>query len=310
MLKKLIYSFVALIIFSAAIQQQNEKFIQSGDATLFCKILGSGSPIIVIHGGAGYLTHDHLLPHLEPLANHNQLIFYDQRGLGRSTGAIDAEHINLKTYLEDIETIRISLGAKKVSLLGHSWGSFLAVRYAILYPESVDKLILVSSMPASSNDLGLFFIELQKRLAPYHEKLEKIESSELYLSGDPETVENDQKLVFQTYMFCPENISKLNLWKSQKANQNSFKVWEIFKEQIFMKPYDITLQLKAIESPTLILHGDADPIPYVIAERLNAAIPDSKLIKIEQSGHFPFVEQPDCFFKAIENFLFQTGSLP
>lgn len=303
MLKKIIYAFVALIIFSAATPQHNEKFIQAPGATLFSEIIGSGSPVIVIHGGAGYLTHDHLLPHMEPLAKHNQVIFYDQRGLGRSTGEINPENINLNTYLEDIETIRLSLGAKKVSLLGHSWGSFLAVRYAIRYPESVDKLILVSSMPASSNDLGLFFTELQKRLAPYHEKIEKIESSELYLSGDPETVANDQKLVFQTYMFCPENITKLNLRNSQKANQNGFKVWEIFKEQIFRKPYDITSQLSSIQRPTLILHGDADPIPFVIAEHLNRAIPNSKLIKIEQSGHFPFVEQPECFFKAIEDFL-------
>jgi hypothetical protein len=52
---------------------------------------------------------------------------------------------------------------------------------------------------------------------PYQEKLDKIESSELYLSGDPRTVENQLKFVFQTYMYYPENINKLNLWKSQKA---------------------------------------------------------------------------------------------
>jgi len=58
-----------------------------------------------------------------------------------------------------------------------------------------------------------------------------------------------------------------------------------------------------LRCPTLIIHGDDDPIPFVTAENLKAAIPSSKLIKIDQCGHFPFVEQPEEFFNAINDFL-------
>lgn len=313
MLKKLFYSFVALLILlnpvetiataTSSQEKIDEKFIQTTGAELFCRILGSGSPLIVIHGGAGYITHDYLLPHMEPLAKNNLVVFYDQRGLGRSTGELNPENINIKTYIEDIEAIRSFLGVKKISLLGHSWGGFLAMHYAFLHPESIDKLILVASMPGSSDDLGLFFTEITKRLTPYQEKLEKIESSELYLSGDPQTVENQLKIVFQTYMYCPENVNKLNLLKTKKAILNGFKVWDIFKEQIFMKPYDLTNDMSTLQCPTLIIHGDADPTPFSAAENLKEVIPSSKLIKINQCGHFPFVEQPEVFFKVIKDFL-------
>lgn len=297
----LIYFILSLLpIFS--VQGTEEKFIQANGAELFTKVMGSGNPLVVLHGGAGFLTHDYLLPHLEPLAENNLVVFYDQRGLGKSTGDITPEQINIKTYVEDIEAIRTSLGLKKISLLGHSWGAFLALHYAMAHPENLDQMILIGSMPISSNDLGLFFKELTERLAPYQEKLKQLESSQSYLSGDPTTVAEDQTITFQTYLYSPDNITKINLWRSQKAILNGFKVWDIFKEQIFMKPYDLTANLKTVQTPTLIIHGEEDVIPFVTAVHLHEAIPNSKLVKIEQSGHFSFVEQPETVFQAIHNF--------
>lgn len=280
-----------------------ETYIKTEGATLYAETSGSGAPLIILHGGLGYLTHDYLLPYMDRLAKDNLVVLYDQRALGKSTGDPVPEQINLHTYIEDLDAVRASLGAKKISLLGHSFGSFLALHYALTHPESVDKLILTSSMPITSQDLSLFFPELAKRFAPYQEELQKIESSEAYLSGDPETVQNQLRIVFQTYMYDPENIKKVNLYRSQKEILNGFKVWDIFKEELFMKPYDMTDQLKKLTNKTLILHGDSDPIPYVTAEHMKDAIPSSTLIKIKQSGHFPFVEQPEPFFKAITEFL-------
>lgn len=280
-----------------------EKFISVENAELFCKMMGSGKPLIVLHGGAGYLTHDYLLPHLEYLAKNNLLIFYDQRGLGKSTGELTPEQINLKTYVNDIESIRKILGAKRVSLIGHSFGGLLAMNYALSCPDSVDRIILSNSMIASSCDLGLFFSELTKRIAPYQSEIQELESSALFQKGDPETVAHVCKLYFQTYMYNPENVRKLNLCKTQKENVKGAKVWEIFKNQIFMQPFDILSKIKMIRCPTLIIHGNEDAIPLVSSEHIHDAINSSELVKIEQCGHFPFVEQPALFFKAIDNFL-------
>lgn len=298
MLRTFLYAFVFL--FNQVSAEFEEKFISApGGAELYCKIMGQGSPLIVLHGGAGFLTHDYFLPHLERLAENNLVIFYDQRGLGKSSGDITTDQINLTTYVEDIEVIRKSIGANKIALLGHSWGGFLGMHYAFAHPESVDQLILVGTMPVSTSDLGLFFAELGKRFAPYQEELDKIAASELYLSGDPSTVVKNLSISFQTYMYHPENINKLNLWMPQAANLRGLKVWDIFRENVFMKPYDLTPELKKLTCPTLIIHGDADIIPFVTAEHIHAVIPGSKLVKIDQCGHFPFVEQPEAFFKAL-----------
>lgn len=290
------YLFLLLAVFSLSAE---EKFIQVSGAELYCKTMGSGAPVIVLHGGAGYLTHEYLLPHLAPLADNHFVVFYDQRGQGQSTGMIDPEHINLKTYVEDLDAVRTSFGLKKVTLLGHSWGGFLALHYAFAHPEAVDKLILVDSMPVTSEDLMLFFPELGKRLEPYQKELKAIESSPAYLAGEPTAEATQLKMVFQTYMYNPQNIHKVNFLMTQQAILNGRKVWQILKEQIFMKPYDLSSQLAKLQIPTLIIHGDTDPIPYVTAEHAQALIPASKLVKIDQSGHFPFVEQPEVFFKSV-----------
>lgn len=280
-----------------------ERYIKTQDAELFSKSMGRGSPLIILHGGAGYLTHDYLLPHLQPLAERNLIIFYDQRGLGRSTGVISPEQINLKTYVEDIESVRKALGVEKVSLLGHSFGSFLGLHYALAHPESIDRLILVSSMPGSSDDLGLFFAELNRRMAPYQKEIQQIQSSDLFHAGEPKTHEKLQKLSFQAYLHNPQLVDKLNIYKTTQANLKANAVWEIFKEHVFTKPYNLLQELVKIQIPVLIIHGDSDVIPFITAEHLHAALPTSKIVKIAQSGHFPFVEQPELFLKAVDSFL-------
>src|SRR4051794_31845293 len=79
-------------------QQIHEKFIETDGSKLFCRIMGQGMPIVVIHGGAGCITQDYLLPYMARLAEQNLVIFYDQRGLSRSTGELSPEKINIQTY--------------------------------------------------------------------------------------------------------------------------------------------------------------------------------------------------------------------
>lgn len=155
-----------------------ERFIESGDAELFCKVGGKGEPLIVLHGGPG-MSHDYLLPYMKRLEKNNFVIFFDQRGCGKSTGEINAETINIATYLEDIEAIRKEFGFEKVSVLGHSWGGLLAMEYAIAYPQSIDKLILLDSMPKSCEDTVLFVNEYVTRMAPYANEMEAIKLSRI-----------------------------------------------------------------------------------------------------------------------------------
>lgn len=98
------------------------------------------------------------------------MIFYDQRCCGQSTGEINASTINIETFVEDLDRIRQELGYKKISILGHSWGGFLAMNYATSHSENVDRLILSNSLPASSEEYTLFS-QGRTRINSLHERI-------------------------------------------------------------------------------------------------------------------------------------------
>lgn len=103
--------------------------IKSQEADLFYKVIGSGTPIFVLHGGPG-MDHKYFLPHLENLGNTFQFIFFDQRICGKSSWDLDSTSINMSSFVKDIEAVRKHFQLEKINLLGHSWGGLLAMWYA------------------------------------------------------------------------------------------------------------------------------------------------------------------------------------
>src|SRR5207248_7381684 len=110
---------------------------------LFVHEEGAGPPVIVVHGGPG-LDSNYLAPDLQPLSQAHRVIYYDQRGSGRSTLS---NRVTADMLVSDLDALRQRLRLSKIALLGHSWGSGLAALYAAAHPESVSRLVLVSSMP-------------------------------------------------------------------------------------------------------------------------------------------------------------------
>ncbi len=312
MIKKLLYCLVILCSTSghyiqAALQKSdvtliNETWVPSGNGKLFCKTMGKGKPLIIIHGGPG-LTQDYLLPGLDKLAETNFVIFYDQRGCGRSTGEINDETMNIPSLVDDIDHIRKAFRFDKVSILGHSWGGFLAMHYAIAHPKAVDKLILSNSMPASSEDLSLFVNEVTRLTSPYQEELSKIKNSKQFQDGDPETIERYYRIIFRTYCFIPKKADLLNLRMPPIASVNGAKIYELIRENTFKKTFNLHASLKALNIPTLVIHGDVDAIPPLTAQHTHESIPGSKYILMKNCGHFPYIEEPDMYFNHLKNFL-------
>lgn len=278
-----------------------ELFVDASEAKLFCRAMGRGNPIIVIHGGPG-LTQDYLLPNMSKLAEQNFVIFYDQRGCGKSTGLITSESISLDSFLKDIESIRKHFDLEKVTLLGHSWGGFLGMHYAIAYPQSVNKLILLNSIPASSDEFFLFLEEYVRRTSPLQE-LHILKNKPEFAAGDPDIMERYYRLMFRTYCYDPEMADLLNLRMTREAALNGSKVYSLLSSGWLLKPYNLHESLKKLQNPTLIIHGDTDPIPLITAENIHKSIYNSKFFVIKNCGHFPYVEQPQELFRHLNYFL-------
>lgn len=277
-------------------------YISADKAELFCKTFGKGEPIIMIHGGPG-LSHDYLLPQMAKLAETYFVIFYDQRGCGLSTGELNAESIQIGTFIEDLEAIRRYFGYEKITILGHSWGAFLAMNYAIAYPKFVHKLILLNSLPPSSDEFSLFKQEWARRMAPYQNEIKGIMETPEFVKGEESTTQKYYQTIFGRYFYDPEKVKLLNLQMKPSAFLNGSKVYEIFSQNLLAKPFNLHDQIKQLDINTLIIHGDSDPVPPCTAQKLHESIRGSEYHLIKNCGHFPYVETPDELFLHLNNFL-------
>lgn len=303
MFKKLL---LCACLFISAVHAKEPKvkegFVPVENAKLFYRAIGKGQPLVVLHGGPG-LSQDYLLPQLYKLAKNNLVIFYDQRACGQSTGEINADTISIKTYVADLDAIRQAFKFKKISVLGHSWGGFLAMHYAIAHPEQVEKLILSNSMTASSEDFALFIQEYLRRMGPYQKDMDAIHETKEFAEGNPQMMEKMYRMIFRTYCYNPEKANLLFLTMSSSAFINGVKVNELFRNGVFMKPFNLHDSLKSLEIPTLVIHGDTDPIPPSTAKNIHESIKNSEFVLMKNCGHFPYVEDPDAYFEHLQKFL-------
>ena len=114
--------------------------------SLFVRRIGSGPPTVVLHGGPG-AHHDYLLPGFDALAVGRELIYYDQRGGGRSPVPRDVP-VGWTEQVADLEALRERWSLDRLTLAGYSWGALLALLYALDHPQRVERLALISPAPA------------------------------------------------------------------------------------------------------------------------------------------------------------------
>ena len=119
------------------------RVVVSPAVSLFYWVYGSGpDTAVVIHGGPG-LSQDYLVPALSGLLPGRTLIFYDQRGRGRSTVA-DTLALSPDSDVADLEAVRRRFGLARLTLIGHHWGAAIAGLYAMQHPEHVARILMIS----------------------------------------------------------------------------------------------------------------------------------------------------------------------
>jgi proline iminopeptidase len=265
------------------------------------------SPLLVLHGGPG-AHHDYLLPQMLRLARDHEVILYDQRGGGRSR-TDDRTPITWRTQVDDLALVVRELGLEPLSLVGYSFGGLIALRYAI---ESVGsggvlappaRRVLIDPAPITRVYRRKFEEEFASRQqSPDVRRLRDELSRSGLRERDPDAYRQRLfELGVAGYFARPERARDLTPFRVTGRVQQS--VWESLGD------YDLTPHLGAVHIPTLIVHGRQDPIPLASSESLARALPDARLVVLEDSGHVPYVEAPDGLFAAMEQFLSRTESL-
>jgi proline iminopeptidase len=271
---------------------------------LFVHEEGRGAPVIAVHGGPG-LDSNYLTPDLQPLARQHRVIYYDQRGSGRSTLS---ERVNVQTLVSDLDALRQRLGLSKVALLGHSWGGGLAALYAAAHPGAVSRLVLVSSMPLRAAGLEVFERNLRNRLTgDENERLNRVMDARVRATTESQDIETCREywaILLKAYYADPASVARSRAQPcggSGIALANGLRV----NASVFasLGNFDWTETMSRLRIPTLVIHGDEDPVPVESAVEWARTLPDARLLVLARSGHAPYVEQPDQFFRAVDQFL-------
>ena len=279
-----------------------------GSARLYVRQIGAGRPVVVVHGGPDF-GHDYLLPELDRLADDCRLVYYDQRGRGRSYAGDPPEDITMFGEVDDLECVRRSLGSEAVALLGHSWGCLLATEYALAHPEHVDRLILLGTAPASGAAARRLGRSLRAaRSAAASATMARLEADPAYRAGDLETDAAWYRIHFKPALQRPELLDDLVARLRRGSSAEGIVAARAIEQRLYdetwrANDYDLLARLQHLSVPTLLLHGDADFIPVELAREVADAIPGARLEVLADCGHFPFLDQPEKSYRAITRFL-------
>jgi proline iminopeptidase len=285
----------------------HEERVRISGADLYVRQIGAGPPIIVLHGGPDF-DHRYLLPDMDRLADAYRLIYYDQRGRGLSASGVNPEDVTLRSEIEDLDGLRRHLGLGNVTLLGHSFGTLIALEYAIRHPDRVSRLILMNPVPASHTDFKLFREERVRRWPSEMEERSALGATAGYKDGDPDAV-----AAYYRPHFRPALARRAHLERVLAALRASFTRDGILKaraiedrlmeETWLVESYDLFPQLARLAIPTLVLFGDREIIPEACATNIARAIPHASYVVFKNCGHFPYLESPDRTRRAIDKHL-------
>ncbi|HVA18031.1 MAG TPA: alpha/beta fold hydrolase, partial [Candidatus Dormibacteraeota bacterium] len=169
---------------SSDVYPMHEGFVDAHGVMIYYMMVGRGAPLLILHGGPG-ASHDYFLPYLLPLARHNELVFIDERGSGRSSKLSDPSGYTVENMVEDAEDVRQALHLGKITLLGHSAGGVLAQAYALKYQRNLTHLILCSTFPSTKQMNEVLAKEKASAPPDVQAKLDTMEKAGLFGHGLP-----------------------------------------------------------------------------------------------------------------------------
>lgn len=262
--------------------------------SIFERRLGEGRPTVVLHGGPG-AHHDYLLPGFDALAADRELLYYDQRGGGRSPVSRDTP-VGWREHVADLEELRQQWGLERLTLVGYSWGGLLALLYAVEFPGRVERLALVSPAPAWREAR----LEFERRfairnLAPelQRERLALRESG--LRERDPSGyAQRLFELSVVPYFSDPARARDLTPFRVTGRTQH--EVWTSLGD------YDLRPAISRLSLPAMVLHGEDDPIPLQTSATV-AQLLGAEFHPLPHCGHVPYVEAFEQFVELMDGFL-------
>ncbi|MGP3684507.1 proline iminopeptidase-family hydrolase [Streptomyces sp. IBSNAI002] len=263
---------------------------------------GGKLPLLVINGGPG-CPHDYM-EDLDALAEAGgrPVIYYDQLGCGRSSQPDDTDLWVMGTFVDEVDAVREGLGLSRLHLLGHSWGSQIALEYVLGRPSGLAGLVLSGPL-ASAPVYEAEARRLKESLAP--EVQEVIDRHEAEGTTGAEAYQ-EAVMVFYRRFLCrldpwPDHLVRsLENWRPDVYEAMWGAEWHLTGN---LKNWDVSARLGELDLPVLVTSGRYDATTPAVVRPLAEGIPGAEWVLFEQSAHLPSAEEPEQFRRTVESFL-------
>jgi len=253
-------------LFAAGAQAQaHDGYLDAGEGVkLFYHMVGTGpDTLIVIHGGPGF-TMDYFAKDLEPLAAKHVLLFYDQRGAGKSTLVQDSAGLSADKFVDDLDAVRRYFGLRKAALLGHSWGAIIAAGYAVRYPDRVSRLLIVGGVPLTHQGMA----DALRSLASHRDSASVAGLSRWYAArvkdpGDTAACRAYYRIWFAPFFADPSALSRSQgdfCAGTEASRRNKIEHVDHYTAAS-LGNWDFRAGLRPFAAPTLVILGTADIFP-------------------------------------------------
>jgi proline iminopeptidase len=265
-------------------------------AELYYEAIGDGLPVLVMHGGLG-LDHSYFRPWLDELGDVARLLYYDHRGNGRSTEPSDWSMIDHGSWARDADGMRQLLAAERVVVMGHSYGGFLALEYALLYPHRVAGLILCNTAAVIDYaDVVLANAAARARGGEVAVLMDALSAP----AADDSMVRDWWRGILPLYFHQPDEQLM-----DEVASRIHYRSHAWNRSMVLRQSFDLLDRLPEVSQPTLVLTGQHDWLmpPREASERLVAGLPNCRGVTFAESGHFPWMEEPETFIAVVRAWL-------
>lgn len=264
------------------------------NAELLLEVMGEGLPIVAIHGGLG-LDHSYFRPYLDSLGVDHRILLPDLRGHGQSSGRETLASATHATFVDDLRKLHESLGVDRWVVLGHSYGGFLGLEYALAYPDDLAALILCATSASLAHAPKALEAASRESAPELTAAMIRAFSTP---AADDEDFARSWRLIAPLYFADPRLIERA-------FDKVEFSAAGFNRGNFCLSSYDLRKRLSEIQVPTLVLSGARDWLmpPHFAGDELAAAIPGARHHVFDESGHFPFIEESGDFIAVVRDWL-------
>ncbi|HDR4422641.1 TPA: alpha/beta hydrolase [Bacillus cereus] len=271
-------------------------------------------PVLYLHGGPGESCYDFSFHQAERLKQSLYVIMIDQRGVCRSEEITEDEAFGLNDLIEDCEELRKALQIEKWSVIGHSFGGYVALLYASIYPSSIEKIIF----EGPTFDFALTSRALLQKTGNLLKKYGKEEVAEESIAYSSSNASSEELL--EAYIRLSNELEEKRMeiynYKEDVTDESLYsdEEWEAFSNRSKIH-FDrlkvegavhtsLLQKIKEIENPMLLIVGKYDAVTCEKQiDTFNKDAQNGDYIVFEESGHTPHYEEAARFAEIVIQFL-------